>query len=268
MLAPSPVIKATAKTAIKPCFLKTVVTCSVFLFIFYIVELIASTVSVFADKIGYFLSFAILCVFVIFPAFLGLINYFKRLLWGQNDSVLIIFKYFSSFELYKKAMHFTLLFGLKFFSVSAILFSPCIVIWLLSNEGIYSLFDLTLPVWASNLWALNSFVVFLSSMAVCFYMIRYYLAVFIFVANDSIEPAEVFNMSHIISKRTGGDFFGLVLSFAPWILLSVFVAPLVFTLPYFMASYGVHCRFAIAAYNRDVDHFNSSTAPSFSTDEI
>ncbi len=268
MLAPGPIIKQTAKTALKPCFLKPVVVSSVFVFVVYLVDLISSLISFFGGQAGYFISFAVLGVFIIYPLFLGLLNYFKRLLWGQSDSMLIIFKFFSGLESYKRAMHFTLLNALKLLSISAILLSPCIIIWLLSNEGIYSLFGLSLPIWASNLWTLNSFVVIVSLTAICFYMVRYYLAAFIFVANDEIEPAEAFNMSYIISKRTGGDFIGLALSFAPWILISVFVAPLIFTLPYFMASYGVHCRFAITAYNRDVDNFNKQSAPSFSTDEI
>ena len=127
---------------------------------------------------------------------------------------------------------------------------------------------MSIPVWTSNLWALNSFLVILSTLALVFVMIRYYLAPTIFIANDEIDPAEAVNMSTIISKRTGADFVGLTLSFAGWILLSLLVAPLIFTLPYFTTSYCVHCRFAITTYNMDVDRFNASFTPSFSTDEI
>ncbi len=268
MLAPSPVVKLTAKKALKPCFLQAVAACSVLIFGFYIVELIGTLVSVFADVLGYFTIAAVFAVFAVAPLFLGVLNYFRRLVWDQKDSILIIFKYFSNKELYKRAIKFNLLLALKLITASVVFFSPYFIVCLISNEKLYEFLGLSLPVWTSNLWALNSFVVLISLLLVCFYMIRYYLSAFIFVANDEIEPAEALNMSQIIARRTGGDFFGLVLSFAPWIIISVFVAPLIFTVPYFMASYVVHCRFAITAYNLDVDRFNNSFTPSFSTDEI
>lgn len=267
MLAPSPVIKSTAKEAIRANFLKSVAVGCVLIFVFFAVVLIGSIVSIFAGNIGYIITLALL-FFAASPLFLGVLNYFRRLLWDQNDSVLIIFKYFSSVTEYRRALHFSFLIGIRLVATALVLYLPCIVVSLLANEQIYSFFDISLPVWTSNLWALNSFLGIIASLALVFVMLKFYLAPFIFVSNDSIDPAEAVNMSTIISKRTGGDFFGLVLSFAGWILLSLFVAPLVFTLPYFIASYGVHCRFAITAYNRDVDRFNASVTPSFSTEEI
>ena len=142
------------------------------------------------------------------------------------------------------------------------------MVYILSTETVYNLLDVPMPQWTSNLWTLNSFLAILAAFGLVFVMLRYYLAPFIFVSNDDLDPAEAVNMSKIIAKRTGADFFGLVLSFIPWLLLSIFVAPLIFTLPYFISSYCVHCRFAITDYNSDVDKFNASATPSFSTDEI
>lgn len=268
MLAPSPVVKVTAKDALRKNFLKSSAASCVLIFAFFIDVFISSIISIFAGNIGYIISLALLMLFVVCPLILGVLTYFRRLLWNQDDSVLIIFKYFSSVAEYKRALHFSFLICIRLALSAAILYLPCIIVWLLSNEQIYSFLDISLPLWASNLWALNSFLGILATLALVFVMLKFYLAPFIFVSNDDIDPAEAVNMSTIISKRTGADFFGLVLSFAGWILLSLFVAPLIFTLPYFIASYGVHCRFAITAYNRDVDRFNASVTPSFSTEEI
>ncbi len=268
MLAPSPVVKITAKAALRQGFLKSVAVSCILLFAFFSVIITASLASVFVGNVGYVISIAILTLFVLCPLFLGALYYFRRLLWNQNDSVLVIFKYFSNASEYKRALHISLLIAVRLLLLSVILYLPCIVVWLLSNEQIYSFFNLSLPVWTSNLWTLNSFLAIIASLALVFIMLKYYLAPFIFVSNDNIDPAEAVNMSTIISKRTGADFFGLTLSFIGWILVSFLVAPLIFTLPYFMASYGVHCRFAITAYNLDVDRFNASVTPSFSTDEI
>lgn len=268
MLAPSPVIKKTAKTALSQNFLTSVAVCCVFIFIYFACNLTASLFSVFAGNIGFFVAFILFFVFALSPLALGVLYYFRRLVWDSEDSVLIMFRYFSSVNEYKRALAFTLLLFSRLVFIAAITFSPCIIIWLLSNDAVYEAFGFSLPIWASNLWALNSFVVIIAVFAFVFITLKFYLSPFIFVSNDDIDPAEAVNMSTIISKRTGGDFFGLVLSFAGWILLSLFVAPLIFTLPYFVASYSVHCRFAITAYNRDVDRFNSAVTPSYSTDEF
>lgn len=268
MLAPSPVVKKTAKTALSKNFMTSMVVACVFLFIYFIASLTASLISVFSDMIGYVIAFVLLAFFALSPLMLGMLYYFRRLIWDSKDSVLVIFKYFSSVEEYKRALHFTFLIFVRLVITALITFSPCILVWLLSNDAIYEALGFSLPIWASNLWTLNSVIAIISSLALVFVMLKFYLAPFIFVANDEIDPAEAVNMSSIISKRTGGDFFGLVLSFAGWIILSLFVAPLVFTLPYFIASYCVHCRFAVTAYNRDVDSFNASGAPSYSTDEF
>lgn len=268
MVASSSVVKQTAKAALKPRLLQSVVACCVLIFAFYTTQLIGSVVSIFADVIGFFISVILLCLFIILPLALGVLNYFKRLIWGQEDSILIIFKYFSSKEQYKRCLRLTLTLGIKLLIASLVLFLPAIVIEIISSENLYTWLGIAQPVWTSNLWTLNSFVVLLAFFALFFVMIKYYLSAFIFVSNDDIEVAEAVNMSTIISKRTGGDFFGLVLSFLPWILLSLLVAPLIFTLPYMLASYSVHSRFAITAYNMDVDRFSANNAPSFSTDEI
>ncbi len=268
MLAPSPVIKKTAKIALSQYFLTSVAVCCVFIFMFFAGDLTASLISFFANTTGYVVSLILFAVFAISPLALGVLYYFRRLIWESKDSALIIFKYFSSIAEYKRALTFTLLIFARFIITALITFSPCFVIWLLSNDAIYEALGFSLPIWASNLWALNSFIAIVAAFALAFVMLKFYLAPFIFVSNDTIDPAEAVNMSSIISKRTGGDFFGLVLSFSGWILLSFLVAPLVFTLPYFLTSYSVHCRFAITAYNRDVEQFNTVNTPSYSTDEI
>lgn len=268
MIAPSPVVKSVAKSALKKNFLKSVVVCCVLIFVFFIILLTSSVISIFGGNAGYVAAMSIFGFLIMAPLLLGAFCYFRRLIFEQDDSVLIIFKYFSDAAEYKRAIHFITLLTIRFIGVALVLYLPCIIVTILSNEEFYSFFNIQVPLWTSNLWALNSFLAILAFFGILFIMLKYYLAPFIFVSNDELEPAEAVNMSTIIAKRTGADFFGLVLSFIPWMLLSIFVAPLMFTLPYFMTSYCVHSRFAITMYNCDVDKFNSSVTPSFSTDEI
>ena len=268
MLAPSPVVKKTAKQMLSQQFLTSVAVCCVFLFVCFACVLTATLVSVFAGNTGFAIALLLFAIFAMSPLVLGVLYYFRRLIWESQDGPLVIFKYFADLDEYKRALRFTLLIFKNLAATAVVAFFPCIVVWLFSNDDVYKALGFSLPIWASNLWALNSFLIIISSFVLMFVMLKFYLAPFIFVANDKIDPAEAVNMSTIISKRTGGDFFGLAVSFSGWILLSVFVAPLVFTMPYFLASYIVHCRFAITAYNRDVDRFNASATPSYSSDEF
>ncbi len=268
MLVPSPIVKLTAKDALKTKIIPSIIVACVLIFTFYIVSFISTIVSVFAGDIGFLVTNTVFSLFIISPLCLGVLNYFNRILWGQNDSVILIFKYFSSTNQYKRALRFIINITLKFLHTAAFVFLPCAVILLLSSEAFFALLNVPLPVWTSILSGVNAFVLLLSLFALMFIMLKYYLSAFIFISNDSVEPAEAINMSTIISRRSGGDFFGLVLSFVPWFLLSVLVIPLIFTLPYFITSYAVHCHHAIEAYNTDVEHFGAGFAPSFSTDEI
>lgn len=268
MLRPSPVIKKTAKTALSNHWLQAVAVSVTVIFCFFIGLLTASLVNIVAKTIGYIIFLTLFFVFVFSPLMLGMFYWFRRLLWGQTDSVFIVFKYFSTKTDYKKAIHLTLILTVKILCAAAILYFPCVVVFVLSGEWFYALFDLSLPIWTSSMGTLNIILAIVATFALVFVALRYYLSPFLFVCDDNMHPGEAVNMSTIISRRTGADFFGLSLSFAGWIIASVFVAPLIFTLPYFLTSYGVHCRYAIAAYNRDVDRFNAKDTPFYSTDEV
>lgn len=268
MLAPNSSIKQTAKKALMPTFLQSVTVGCVIVFAWFI-GLLASTLgSVAFGTIGYVVMLLALVVLVLFPLFLGAVNYFRHLTHEQKESVVVIFKYFSNFKEYKRALRFSLCMLLKYGLAALLVFSPCITIALLSNEAVYDALNISMPVWVSNLWALNSFMVILGIVSLIFLTLKYYLASFIFVSNDTISGADAVKFSTIISKRTGGDFFGLMFSFAPLLLISFFVAPLVFSLPYILSAYAVHGRLAIKAYNLDVDRLNTVNPPSYTADRI
>ena len=79
------------------------------------------------------------------------------------------------------------------------------------------------------------------------------MAPFLIAADEDMEVDEAIHMSDTISKRTMLDFIYLFFSFFGWILVSVLVFPLIFTMPYILISFGVHVRFAIAEYNKRID---------------
>lgn len=267
MLAPSPVVKKSARDALRGNYLKCVAINCVLIFSFFIFTLAESLVAtVLGDVLCVIFSIAA-WIFVLAPLSLGVCYFFRRLIWESGDSLLLIFKYFSSASEYKRALHLISILTLKLVYALAVLSLPCIIVWIFSSTWFYDLFNVSIPVWTSGLLSLNSFLVIIAAFLLCFFMLKYYVSIFLFVGNDTMHPAEAVNMSNVISRRTGGDFFGLVLSFSGWILLSLLVFPLAFTLPYFFASYCTHCRFAVTAYNMDVDVINSKDTPYYKVDE-
>ena len=190
MVAPSPVVKKVAKDALGRQIIKSMVVCCVEIFVFFINMFISSLVSVFAGDEGYVISLTLLTIFVLGPLFLGILGYFRRLIFEQNDSVLIIFRYFSSVGEYSRAMHLVILLTIRFISAALVLFLPCILIYILSSEKLYEFLGVSLPLWASNLWAVNSLFSVIATVGVMFVMLRYYLAPFMFVSNDNMDPAE------------------------------------------------------------------------------
>ncbi len=268
MLAPSPVVKKNAREALRGNYLKCVAISCVLIFSFLIFALAESLVATVLGNIVCIIFSIAAWIFVLAPLILGVCYFYRRLIWESDDNLLIIFKYFSSTSEYKRALHLIAILTLKLIYALSILFFPCLIVWIFSSTWFYDLFDVSIPVWTSGLLSLNSFLVTIAAFLLCFFMLKYYISVFLFVSNDTIHPAEAVNMSNIISRRTGGDFFGLVLSFTGWILLSFLVIPLIFTVPYFFASYCTHCRYAVTAYNIDVDIINSKDTPCYKVDEM
>lgn len=263
MMAPSGVVKQTAKTALSGNWLKSIIAASAVIFSVLICSFVADLIAAISTSVVGLVIMLLLSFLLLLPLFLGALCFFRRMLWGQNDSVLLLFRYFSSLGEYRRAIHLSFLVIIRLISNGVLLFSPCFIVRIFSSNKLYSLINVSMPVWAESLIYVSYFLGALGALALFFVMLKIYLAPFLFVADEGMDADEAINMSQIISKRTDSDFFWLILSFAPWVLLSLFVIPLVFTLPYFICSYLVHCRFAVAQYNRDVDRFNTDNSTTF-----
>ena len=263
MSVPSYAVKQTAKTALSGKYTQSAIASSVFVFSILAMNITGSMIYTSVGEIAFYIFMVLMGIFVGFPLFLGLLYFFRRLLWGNCDSVVVVFKYFSSSVLYKRAMHLSLILALRLGASALVAFTPSIIVTLLTSERFYSFLGIGLPLWTSNLWVVNSFLQVLGLAVWLLINIRYYISGFLFVVDENMDAAEAVNMSAIISRRTAGDFFWLAVSFIGWAALSLLIAPLIFTIPYFICAYGVHCRYAIAAYNKNVDIMTNNATPYF-----
>lgn len=252
MLPSSSVVKQTAKTVLKGNMLRSVTAASIAilgsLIANYIVSLVAHIVS---EPVAVLMQYAFI-VLLTLPLFLGLLRFFRRMQWGINDDVISVFHYFSGAQQYKRALNLILPISVQIF-IRMIIFSlPVTVLTALSNDRFYKEIGLKMPAWAYDLQSLTVFFEIIAIILVAVSSLRLYLAPFLYVADEDMDYAEALHRSKVISKRTRLDFAFLVATLLLWILLSVLLVPFIFTLPYFMLCYLVHCRFAVAQYNATV----------------
>lgn len=266
MTAGNSVVKLTAKTALKNNWLKCIAASLSLIFSCFIMLIASDYLSYISnDAVGY-IFIAVAGIFLIFPLFLGIVRFFWRMIFGADDMQLVVFFYFSDKEKYKRALRLSAALALRTVGFAVVMFLPAIIIDIFSGVKVYDMMDIPIPIWTGNLYYISVFLKTVASVILFFVMSRYYLAPFFVVADEDMDIAEAMHMSCTLARDTGLDFICLIFSFIGWILISVLIFPLVFTLPYFITSLSVHTRFAVAEYNKKAEKNSDSGIPTFSAE--
>lgn len=252
MTMSSDAVKKTAKTALKGNYVKAIISSAVFVFA-YLLSIYANTLFDFVlGRVAYYIVFIAVSVFALSPLFLGLLRGFWRVLFGVDDKITVLFYYFSTVKLYKRALSFFALFILKFAVLGLILYLPSLLLDFFAGALFFNMLEISPPIWISNLWPISSFLKIIAFVALVFVLLKYYIAPVLFIADDNMDCAEAIHMSTIIAKGSSIDFVYLFFSFIGWILICLFLIPVVFVMPYLICSYLVHARFAVAKYNKHI----------------
>ena len=259
----SQVVKITAKAALKDKWLRAIVVSSIFLFTVLVCYNISSVFSIVAGDIAANVLLAVMLLLLICPIALGTIRYFWRILFGADDNPVSVFYYFSEKKVYRRAMWLILSLALRMVLFGLLLNIPRFIVEAMSHSFLYELIGMAIPVWTANLTNVTVFLKVLAEVILFFVMLKYYMAPVLFVADDNMDSGEAMHMSATISKKTAIDFIYLGLSFIGWIILSLFIIPLIFTIPYVIISYLIHIRFAVAEYNKHIESTTQKSYPSF-----
>ena len=251
MVASCSIIKKTARAALQGKYLRCAIAAAIPIFMTFGCML-ASELFLFARPMqaAYFIVFAILFVCLLLPLYFGTLRFFWRAFSNCEDDPITVFHYFSKGSLYKKAMKLVCRFVFRAVGYGLLFFLPAIVTGILADSKIYDLFGMNMPDFSSVFWILSGFLGIIATIALLCVMLKCYIAPFLLVADEEMEPDEAMHMSFIISKGTVVDYVVLVICFAHWILLSLLAIPLLFTVPYMIMAYLVHARFATARYNQ------------------
>lgn len=253
MSANSRVVKITAKATLKNRFVSSVFSALSLIFCCFIGVFSTSYISLVVGDIVSTVLLLLYSFFLSVPLFFGVLRFFWRMLFSSNDNPVSVFYYFSEKTIYLKCLKLTLKLVLKAIIPAIILFIPVFGLWLVSKGSIFEMINVSIPLWTANLTYIFIFVRTLAIILLVIHMFKYYLAPLFFIADENMDLDEVMHMSTVISKKSSIDFSYLIFSFSGWIILSLLVIPLVFTLPYFFSAYTVHFRFAVAEYNKHVE---------------
>ena len=251
-------IKAAAKDIIKKNAFETLIAGIIFLFTFLICYYTASVFLYMDSVLLSSLIFYLMLFFIIAPTFLGLVRFYWRTLFGVCDNPIAVFYYFSDKSEYLKCIKLFFTVIVRALPVCFALYLPYLLVWLLTQNFTYDILNITMPLWTASLSNVAIILHIIADITIKLYFLKYYIAPTLFVANEEMSIKEILNMSRILSYKSAVDFIFLIISFVLWIVLSIFILPLVFTLPYMLLAFNAHIRSAIGEYNEHINTLNAT----------
>ena len=259
----SMVVKKTARTALKGNYFKGVVASTIIAFVWIVLSVCASYAGTFAGIAVANLAFILFLMFLMIPLILGFVYFSVRLIFSNDCDPVTVVKYFSNRRDYFKALKLSLTLTGNMLFYSFVFFLPVAICNYVASGEFFKTLGMQIPVWASGVWVVSYILRILATVLFINVMLKFYLAPFLISANEDMDPFEALHISKTIAFASKREFIFLILSFALYIIACVFVLPLIFIFPYFAVAYAVHCRYAVAEYNKNVDKTNSNNAPSF-----
>lgn len=257
MAIPSRAVKSTAKAALKGHWFEA---CCVSIAFMLTVTLIYFSCALLASILPQFVTgilLLVLTLLLICPLFLGIMRFFKNLIFGAHVDFTEIFIYFSAAKAYKRAIRLVLELFARFIFYGIISLIPAGIVKLITSDFFFRILNMDIPLWSASFNTLLSFLMGMAALSVFILMLRYYLAPFLLVADDGMTVGEAIHMSTILSRRSSSELWSLVFSFLGLFFVSLFAIPLIFTLPYLLCALTVHSRYAVTNFNLSINQPNS-----------
>lgn len=249
-------VKSTAVASLKGNWAWAIISALAPVGVFIISVIIEGAFSVITS--GSTAVFALMVLLVVFPVLLGSVRIFWKIANSEKQYISDLFYYFSNKNEYKRAVKFAVAAIIPLSLTFSICLMPSALLTALSN---FETLRLSVPVIAMFLGYLSQLFAVAGIIYFLFVVFNYYTAVFLFTVNSEMTAVECIKKSRELAKFTKGIYVPHVFSYIGWIFLSVFVLPLVFTMPYMLMSYVVDCRFCVSYYNRLKETVN--TAPHY-----
>ncbi len=254
MLPSSKIVKEDAKKHLSGKWPLSIAAIMISLFfVFFLLVLFSLLVQFFSGGIPLIiLSVSVIFIAALlgFPLTLGVLRLFRYIYEAKDTSLYTAFYYFSSRRLLLKTFKLFILLTSKIALIALLLLLPATITDLLASGRLPFFADSGMPIWFSNLWVFSAFLRGIAAVIFFVTVIRHCPSLYIFIINDDLDCFEIMHLSTKVSKRSAGAFIGLIFSFLGYFLISIFVVPLIFTLPIFIMSYLTHSAAAVELYNK------------------
>ena len=257
----SRVVKITARAALKGRWVEAILASFTGLFSVLICNVCFSLAAFSENTMLIAISAAIIAltaIFILAPLFLGILRYFWRLTNSLHDDLSTVFYFFAEGKNYRRALKLTFIIGWRIVTAFFVCMLPYAIAGALSGDRLYLLIGQEIPLWAPNLMLIRAFLYVVGVICAVLYISRYYLVPVLVVMNDDMLLLEAVHTSSMVAKRSGSPFLALAFSCIGWLLLTSLLLPALYTLPFIIACYVVHSRFAMANYNLILDYYENN----------
>ena len=267
MMAPVSVVKQTAKNALKGDYLKTIIAALPVIFANLIILYSASVIGEFTSAAIEITLRAVCSFFIVCPLCFGTVRFFRRKTYGADDNVVGVFYYFSTGKRFFKSILLIICVFVRVIGPAIVAILPVVIAKVLQNGELYEKMGLDIPDFVSALPFVTTFFILGAAVSIFFLLIKYYLALYLFVSDDDMTIGEIIHMSKTIGRRNQGDFLVLLFSCVHYLILTALLIFAPFTVPVLFASYNVHCRFAVTEYNLAIKELSKEYTPTHTEGE-
>ncbi len=188
-----------------------------------------------------------LTAFVYMPLHLGVMRWFWRFTGGVQDPVGQVFYYFGNRYTYGRALGFICSLGWRFALAGVIVYLPFVLVSMITGAELFgpevsTALSLLLPV--TGMFSTAGAVLYVV------YILRYFLAPWLLFSYQEQSVKQVLQQAAQMSKGYKSGLVGFLCTFIGWLVLCVFVFPLLYVAPWLLASSAVYGRYCINHYLR------------------
>lgn len=192
------------------------------------------------------------CVFwllLVPPVLVGYIKLHLSFAEGDDESVLLVFERFSSFKKYFGSFFFAIGFALRYLFVFAAAILPGgAFLWFSENyipEG-----NRTVEILKISACCIAITIMVLCIALAIIFVQRWSLAVYYYAGGAGIRKS--FSLSAKAAKGIHTRILSFKFSFIGWGLLSLFILPLVWTVPYYELANAIFAKYLMERYERSL----------------
>jgi len=214
-----------------------------------IISILRLEFSFYAMPLGMF--FDLIIFIATMPMYAGIIYVNIKLLEGENLPISGIFHYFSSTESLLECYKFII----AMFARLAAFALPFLLVGAAYAHIIYNIFGDDISTVRLDIIMLCVSLVYILAFIICLVIfMRYFAALFIFIKNPCLSVRDIMGKSAKLMKGRKIEALSLILSFAFWLLLSHFLAGVLyvfFTVPYMILCYVSFMSYLLAEKGDD-----------------